>query len=302
MSTRFEMIDFIKWMRGYVEADRHGLKTRMFELKHMGAGAAGVRIDTWEAPWKQASEIAADIHTRAVQDAGGAPEEAYVTYRVFVYIGESQVHDSTFSIPVENNVDASPDAVNASPREGGGTRRGQDSMLARHIEENHRTGIEREKTHQRREELLFRQMELQIDSLTRRLAHYEQRHLDMIREIEKGASEQQHRKIEVEQAARRIKMFEEMARLVLPLLPHIANKAFGTKLPEAMHPHIVQLKALFASLTKKEMEGVMAAIGPKIGPVIAMLQEYGQEHQERVEKEDALAKSLAIEEPKATDL
>lgn len=218
-------------------------------------------------------EMVADFMSCAQDDADGSTTPNTYCIKALKGIARGE-RSPKFRLRRESAEDGDEDLVGASEP---ATVQGLLAQLMRHLEADRRTSTIKD-------EIFARAMTQTIQSQAERIAHYEDKHWEVIQKMEELADEKEQREIARVQATGRERRLDEALKTFKPLVPVAIAKLKG--IPESAKAglQLTALKQVIKDLNPDQIEKVLEVLGPK---AIALGELFLEANKDDVEAEEA---------------
>lgn len=276
--------DLIKWLRVQIELGKNNMVANVIKVVQKGVGTTGEVVDEWQRPFPEIKDLALKIEECINRHSVGS-EDPITIYHVRPYYGDSTTPTGGYPIRIENVNINDPDTTTFLPEEGvhakgllAQTRRhleGMWKLTAGSINESMRS---------------LREQNLALLEDNRKLQEMQLENFRLQQEL---LDRKQERQIQAMKAAASQRLKEQMLENLLPFVPIIINKIQGARtLPEMVHPDVEQFKLFLSTIKEDEFPHLMAIFGPRLAPIIDLMQRYKQEFEAKEHKKAEQIESM----------
>lgn len=268
--------ELIKWLRMQIEVGKNGLVANVIKLVQKGQGTTADEVDEWQRPFPEIKDLAVKIEEGINRHSVGS-EDPITIYHVRPYFGDSTQATGSYPIRVENMNLNDPDTSTFLPEEGVHAK-GLLAQTRRHLE-----GMWKLTAGSINETMrALREQNLALQEDNRRLHEMQLENYRLQQEL---LDRKQERQIQAMKAAAAQRLKEQMLENLLPFVPIIINKIQGSRiLPETIHPDVEQFKIFLSTIKEEEFPQLMSLFGPRLAPIIDLLQKYKGEFEAKEQK------------------
>lgn len=276
--------DLIKWLRVQIELGKNNLVANVIRLVQKGQGTQAEMIDEWQRAFPEIKDLALAIE-EAINRHSVGNEEPVTIYKVLPFFGDNKNPTGCYNIRVENVNMSDPETSTFLPEEGlhakgllGGTRRHLENVMKMTV------GVVNEN---------IRSLRDHNTALMEDNRKLQEMQLENFRLQQELLDRKQERQINAMKTAAAQRLKEKMLENFLPMLPIIINKIKGDRiLPEAVHPDVEQFKLFLATIKEEEFPMLMQIFGPRLMPIVDLMQKYKSEYDTQEQKREAQIEGL----------
>ena len=217
-------------------------------------------------------------------------EDPITIYHVRPYFGDATQPTGSYPIRVENMNLNDPDTSTFLPEEGVHAK-GLLAQTRRHLE-----GMWKLTAGSINETMrALREQNIALQEDNRKLHEMQLENYRLQQEL---LDRKQERQIQAMKAAAAQRLKEQMLENLLPFVPIIINKIQGSRvLPETVHPDVEQFKVFLSTIKEEEFPQLMSLFGPRLAPIIDLLQKYKGEFEAKEQRKAEQIESMMPQVP-----
>jgi hypothetical protein len=280
--------ELIKWLRTQIEVGKNGLVANVIKLVQKGQGTTAEEVDEWQRPFPEIKDLAIKIEEGVNRHSVGS-EDPITIYKVLPFFGDSVQPTGAYPIRIENVNLNDPDTSSFLPEEGVHAK-GLLAQTRRHLE-----GMWKLTAGSINETMrALREQNLALQEDNRRLHEMQLENYRLQQEL---LDRKQERQIQAMKAAAAQRLKDKMVEGLMTIAPIIINKFQGQNVLPSTDPDVLQFKAFLANIKEEEFPQLMSMFGPRLMPILDLLQKYKAEYEGEEAKKAAQIESMMPQVP-----
>lgn len=282
----------IRKLKVEMSTGQRGVPLTQVKLVKVGGDGQFAAVASWTNEEFPDETRFANLIDEEIEENADGNDEVTTIYKVLFFYGESTKPEKEVPIRITNaKFQEDPELSDVMPREGA-TPRGFAAQMQRHVETQFRVGIGERQENMR----MLREENRELREQVRKLIENQMQVFELQQDL---LDRKQQRDLTATKAAHAEELKQQVLEQFIPIGLVILNRLLtkgNVDLGDA-HPDIMTFKAFLSTLKPDDLPKLMDALGPRLIPILELVEKYKTQHDDKNDKHKQLVEKLTPKAP-----